>query len=208
MGGIVTWKKQTAKWTALFLALGVVAFVSVRAGKGFVSNKRALQLQMTARDAISEQLRGIVANLAVLRMAAREPDLSPGNASLAACLAPEGTCTVTSPELQEMFILKDSVQETGKIIAGTMDSPGSYSITGKIACTPDEDANCPGWLTHIWFWAECGNKATSCDLAEVIWVRYQTVPSETFINLPALPADDVFMQTPASFAYSVRVPRP
>jgi hypothetical protein len=204
----VRWNQPTIKWLLLFIGLGGVAFGSVRLGKSFVQSKRATQMHLTARDAITEQLRGIVSNRAVLQMSTRLPDHYPGNDELRACMEEEGICRITDPEKQIRFVLKNSIDSEGKVLAGSAEEPGIYGINGKLACDRTADEGCPGWVSYIWFWADCPDLADECQQAERLWVRFQVQPAAAFSALPAHPPLEIFSRYARGFAYSVPLSMP
>lgn len=200
------WRRQTTYWLLLFVGLAAVAFLSVRFGRNLVQENRATQLQITARDVIYEQLRGLASNRAVLQMATRIDGEWQGNQELRACLDVDGSmCRITKPEQQIGFVLKDAIGTEGKIMAGDETSPGLYSTRGKIACDPLTDEGCPGWLARIWFWADCPDKATECDQAEAVHVRFQVLPAPGHEKLAAHPPADAFTRYLDSFSYGVRI---
>ena len=204
-------KKQI---TRFLMALGVFAAlmaVGFHFARPYIASRRSAQTHLIARDIISEHLSSAYANLAIVEMATRYHIVDKGNELLAACLTKDdakGPCTVTSPDQQTQFLLKDSIYETGKILAGTNENPGVYSISGKNGCNDAEEKDCPGWFAYIWFWAECPEKAASCDMAERIWIRHQVVAQDSYKTLPSHPPEKQFKEDPTNFATSLRLKTP
>lgn len=201
-------KKQITRWLISLGIFAVLMGVGFYAARPYIDARRSVQTHLIARDIISEHLSSATENLGVIEMAIRYQVLDKGNDLLAACLEKDDArepCSITSPELQTQFILKDSIYETGKILAGTSDSPGVYSLSGKNACDQAADKDCPGWIAHIWFWAECPEKAASCDKAERIWIRHQVTSVSTSENLPPHPPTEQFEVDLTSFAHSLRL---
>lgn len=201
-------KKQITRWLIALGVFGVLMLIGFYLARPYIHTRRNIQTHLIARDIISEHISGATENVSVIEMAIRYPVLDAGNEQLAACLEKDdnrGPCTITSPELQTQFQLKDSIYETGKILAGSMDNPGIYSLLGKNACDKNTDKDCPGWLAYIWFWAECAEKAESCDRAERIWIRHQVVSATANDALPSYPPIEQFIDDPTSFAQSVRL---
>ncbi len=193
------------------IALGVFAalmFLGFYLARPYIAARRSVQTHLIARDIISEQISSATTNLAVIEMVIRYQVQDQGNELLAACLEKDdarGLCTITSPELQTQFLFKNSVYEPAKLLAGTTENPGIYSLIGKNACDPNAEKDCPGWHAYIWFWAECPEKAASCDRAERIWIRHQVVAATKNATLPSHPPSKQFEDDPTSFAQSVRL---
>jgi hypothetical protein len=204
-------KKQVTQWLISLGVFGSLLLLGYYFAKPYIEQRRSTQTHLIARDIISEQIHSAATILSVVEMTSRYQPVEKINEPLTACLLaddPQGECTVTSPAQQQQFVFKDSIYENSKVLAGTVDNPGIYKLLGKIGCDQTEPGQCPGWIAHIWFWAECADKAPRCDKAEKIWIRHQVVPGNANNSLPPHPPSQEFNDDPTSFAESIRLTTP
>lgn len=184
-----------------------VAFCLVLAAAEISRRAREAQIFIAARNSIREQIAAVLASPDVLRMAAKQLDISPGNLELAACLIGPGSCTATDPENQVAFGLRTALVGDAPLAVGTDLNPSKYSKKGKMGCNKDEDPDCPGWTVKAWFWAECNAGQTSCGLARRIHVRYQVLPVGELGYLTADPPSEILERDPYAFVRTVDVER-
>lgn len=185
------------------LAVAVLSLMGLR----WVKAQRGLAERVTARDVIHEQVRVILMNQGVLKMAARF-GASPGNAELGRCLLPheDGApfCTVTSPAAQVSFALPEGNEKDAPLVAGDVTKPAPYGRFGAIGCK-DQEEECPGWMVTAWFWAECANQVQECAQASKLHVRYLVQGVGSNVDLPAIPPVEAFQSDPSAFAETVEV---
>lgn len=191
--------------------VGVLVLLAVAAlatlGLRWVRHQRGLREKLTARDAIHAQVRGIILNQGVLKMAARFGGSS-GNQELARCILPRepGTllCSVTSAEGQQSFVVPESAEATSRVISGDLSSPAVYTASGALGCA-DEPQDCPGWIVTSWFWAECPNQAPECEHAARIHVRFHVEGAGSMAAMASSPPDEAFDASPEAFAEVVTI---
>lgn len=191
-------------------AVIVISLIALSLGLGaaeLTRRKREAELYLIGRDTIGVQIENILSSPDILRMAARQTDLSPGNYELAACLIGPGLCTATDPNRQVPFGLRQGLDADSAVVIGTEQFPALYSKKGEFNCDPHNSGDCPGWTVKAWFWAECENKMPSCNLAKFVHVRHQVLPLGPLEHLPAEPKSRDLVSDPYAFETTVKVGR-
>lgn len=189
--------------------MGALVLLAVAAlatmGLSWIRHQRGLRERLTARDAIHAQVRGILLNQGVIKMAARF-GTGLGNPDLAACVlerhADAPPCTVTSPAAQKSFTLPESKEPSSPIIVGDVDRPAPYSSTGAVGCEEDK-SDCPGWTVTAWFWADCPGAAETCDRADAIHVRYIVRGTGPMAAENSYPDETAFFERHEAFAETI-----
>lgn len=187
-----------------------ILFLSVLVSIGVAElarRKRVTEKHILARRIISAQIEKFIYSSDVLRMAARQSNISPGNVELSACLLGGSLCTATDPMNQVAFGLRSKMEGPSELLIGTGSNPAYYSPEGAPGCDEAEDPNCPGWTVRAWFWAECADKAQSCPIADKIHVRYQVAPGSQLSHLAASPETYELQSDPYAFAETIPVTR-
>jgi hypothetical protein len=169
--------------------------------------KRVAERHILARRIISAQIEKFIYSPDVLRLAARQHDISPGNVELSACLLGGSICTATDPMNQVAFGLRSQMESQSDLLIGTVSNPANYSSEGAPGCDDAEDPSCPGWTVKAWFWAECTDKAVSCPIAGKIHVRYQVAPGPQLSHLAASPGTSDLQSDPYAYAETISVNR-
>jgi hypothetical protein len=191
------------RWVAI--GLTAVALGGALMAAQMSRKKRRLQEYIAGRNVIAEQLETLVYAQGVLRMAARQSDLAPGNRALAACLGEGGVCTATDPTRQVAIAIRMALDPAAPLLVGTTEHPAIYGGTGKVGCDPAADDACPGWSAQAWFWAECPDGAPQCAKATRLHVRHLVAPSGELAGLPAVPNAEELKQNPSAFARPVEI---
>jgi hypothetical protein len=190
------------------IAVVILSLFALTLGLGVAElsrRKREAELYLIGRDTISAQVEGILKSPDILRMAARQADLSPGNLELAACLVGPGMCTATDPSHQVPFGLRQGLDPDSAVVIGTEKFPAIYGKKGELNCDPRGSSDCPGWTVRAWFWAECENNEPTCRLAKAVHVRHQVLPLGPLEHLSAEPQTMDLESDPYAFATSVHV---
>lgn len=188
----------------LILALSVIVSIGVAE---LARRKRVAEKHILARRIISAQIEKFIYSPDVLRMAARQINISPGNVELSQCLLGGSLCTATDPMNQVAFGLRSQMEGPSELLIGTGSNPAHYSPEGAPGCDETEDPDCPGWTVKAWFWAECADKAHSCPIADKIHVRYQVAPGSQLSHLAASPETSELQSDPYAFAETISVGR-
>jgi hypothetical protein len=188
---------------ALAAAFGGVAYGGTR----LVERDRQLQEYTAARSGIEAELKSVLFNREVLKMAARfPPSAEAGNVALSACLLGRGgPCTATDALQPAAFVLASGIQPSAPRLAGTRTTPADYAADGAIGCAEASASPCPGWRARAWFWADCAGGAPSCAKAERLHVGLQVMPVGALAGLAASPPDAALAATPERFARIVEV---
>lgn len=198
--------RHKSRTTAIF----VVSLAALTIGLGVAElsrRKREAELYLLGRDIISAQMDNILSSPDILRMAARQTDLSSGNLELAACLIGPGMCNATDPNHQVPFGLRQGIDEASPVVISTDKYTAYFGKKGEINCDPRNVEDCPGWTVKAWFWAECEDNKPSCNLAKTIHVRHQVLPVGGLGHLPAEPKTMDLASDPFAFDISVKVGR-
>lgn len=198
--------RHKSRTTAVF----VVSLAALTIGLGVAElsrRKREAELYLLGRDIISAQMDNILSSPDILKMAARQTDLSSGNLELAACLIGPGMCNATDPDHQIPFGLRQGMDEASPVVISTEKYPAYFGKKGEINCDPRHVEDCPGWTVKAWFWAECEENKPTCNLAKTIHVRHQVLPVGTLGHLPAEPKTIDLASDPFAFDISVKVGR-
>jgi hypothetical protein len=190
--------KGTISLLVLGLSLGVA---------DITRRKRLAERQILARRIIAAQMDRFLSSPDVLRLAARQQDISQGNVELSACLLGGTLCTATDPENQRAFGLRSNMDVHSELLVGTESNPAKYSKDGAVDCGSTDDPDCPGWMVKAWFWAECEGRVKSCPIAKQIHVRYQVAPGPSLAHLPASPLTEMLQSDPYAYAKAVPVNR-
>ena len=198
-----TQKKRLSQGMKITLSLLVVGLSLGLAD--ITRRKRLADRQVLARRIISAQMDRFLSSPDVLRLAARQQDISQGNVELAACLFGGNLCTSTDPKSQRAFGLRSNMDIHSELLVGTESNPAKYSKDGAADCGSTDDPDCPGWIVKAWFWAECEGGAKSCPVAKQIHVRYQVAPGPSLAHLPAAPLTEVLQSDPYAYAKAVSV---
>jgi hypothetical protein len=191
------------RWVAIALTTIALGGAVMAAQMG--RKKRRLQEYIAGRNVIAEQLDTLVYALGVLKMAARQSDLAPGNRELAACLGEGGICTATDPIRQVPIAIRMALDPAAPLLVGTTEHPATYGGTGKVGCDPTADEACPGWRAQAWFWAECPDGAPQCAKAVRLHIRHLVAPTGELEDLPEVPNADELEQNPSAFARPVEL---
>lgn len=200
---VVSAGNPVAKWVAVVVT--AVAIGGALLTADLTRKKRRLQEYIAGRNVIAEQLDTLVFAPGVLKMAARQVDLSPGNRELAACLGDGGTCSSTDPARQVPIAIRMALDPTAPLLVGTDELPAVYGGTGKVGCDPQKDDACPGWTAQAWFWAECPGGAAHCAKAARLHLRHLVAPRGDLTGLPAIPDANELTHDPVAFARVVEV---
>jgi hypothetical protein len=190
-----------------WVAIGLTAFALGGAlmAAQMSRKKRRLQEYIAGRNVIAEQLDTLVYAQGVLKMAARQSELAPGNRELAACLGEGGICAATDPTRQVAIAIRMALDPAAPLLVGTTEHPAIYGGTGKVGCDPTVDDACPGWSAQAWFWAECPDGAPQCAKAVRLHVRHLVAPTGELEGLPEVPSADELEQNPSAFARPVEL---
>ena len=183
---------------AMALALGVAELSR---------QKRRHDYQVLVRNTIEQQIAELVGSGDILRLAARQFELSPGNAALAVCLYGLGQCSATDPERQLPFALRNGMEKTAPLLIGTDDRPSHFLLTGELVADSAPVSSADGWTTRAWFWAECDGGAPNCRTARRLHVRYQVLPLTDQGGVGATPSSDSLARSPLAQSRAVEVSR-
>lgn len=149
-------------------------------GAEWARRRRQRVNALSARNYLYERTKSLLNQKIILKMAAAQQDLGPGNTALNDCLAsPPSPCTVWNPESQLPFGLRSGLDLGSPMIVGTKDHPAVYNAAGGQDCTHNDPA-CPAWSIEAWFWAECPNnlrptKDSPCTSEPHIFVRHRVI---------------------------------
>lgn len=181
-------------------------------GAEWARRRRQKMDALSARNFLYERTKGLLEQKMILKMAAMQLDLGPGNAALNHCLAtPPVDCTAWGPDSQVAFGLRSGADPSSPMIVGTNTQPAIYSSIGSQTCN-DQGPECAAWSIEAWFWAECprmplATKDELCQSEPKIFIRHRVRGLNDYRYEASQPDAEYFESTPVASAFQWKEPR-